>query len=217
MEALIEMMQDRLTAIGEEVDGYKFHYSSDLYRYATLSSRICDDIIEADKGNEHHMALRPLIHGVMDRTNGFDPLFWFLAYEDMTKAFDYPIEVFMCLKLKYKDGAMVFHGINPLTEDEGSPHPFLSGNIPPGWAPEGMGIPELGLTENDAEPDERVDEAAYAFALYGVEQDWWDIDDIAMLPPRKKGVQNALKQEVAFVNIPPVVWWAETQSQQEEE
>lgn len=42
-------------------------------------------------------------------------------------------------------------------------------------------------------PDGRLEEYAYAFALAGIEEDWWDFDDLDELPSRREDVVHAMQ------------------------
>ena len=146
---------------------------SKLSKTVTDYIYLTEDIWEfAQKVTNHqrHLALVPMVNELHRVSAGHDPRVWWMIYRDLAIKTGYPIEVFQALNLSLaKTDGYIIRCEGPVTNESHNPT-----------------------------SDEDVLEQLYGVAMVGIEEDWWDIDDLSTLPPRQESVLKALQANNAM-------------------
>ena len=120
--------------------------------------------IELSERDSRHLSFVPLMNDFYMAESTSDACLWFMIYRNLNEQTDASIEVLNSLQLSLK------------MTGENDFHIKYQGNV--------------DYTDDEGS----INEPVYAVALAGVEEDWWDIDDLVHLPKRPDAVIKATKK-----------------------
>ena len=171
MTTLMEMMTEKIEELGPEIDGFKLSKKVNGYLAACRETMEYGMSLLKDT-EKHHLAFVPTMNALSMTEAGADPRLWLMVYQEMADIAHYeePSGVPFGIPVE------VFFCMElSLRSDDGN------------YSVKYEGVRDM-LTEEG-----NIEEVAYGLAIAGIEEDWWEHDDLVTLPDRDKQVIQAMK------------------------